>query len=216
MDPMSSESKSPEPGGGAPENAAPVPAQATLMERLRTTRVPLWTSVVLALAVLLVFAWKQIAVGAAERRLEAERQALTAQLAEERASLLLRAREAVARSSEANHLMFGTALAWAVRGELIRGNHDQIDQYFNELVRNERIRAVVLAAADGQIVLASDRKLQGGLLAQHFPGNAGEAPAVAVRDGVDGEKLLVLPIQGLTSRLGTVVLAYRPETGPLE
>lgn len=210
------DSKNPDRGAGMQEEPTTAPAPATLMDRLRTTRVPLWTTVVLALAVLLVFAWKQIAVGAAERRLQADRQALTAQLAEERAALLARAREAVARTSEANHLMFGTALAWAVRGELIRGNHDQIDQYFNELVRNERIRVAVLAAADGKVLLASDRKLQGGLLAEHFPGDLAEAPAVTVRDGTDGEKLLVLPIQGLTARLGTVVLAYATETVALE
>ncbi len=210
------DSKNPDRGTGGQEEPTTASAPATLMDRLRTTRVPLWTTVVLALAVLLVLAWKQIAVGAAERRLESDRQALSAQLAQERTALLTRAGTAIARSSEANHLMFGTALAWAVRGELIRGNHDQIDQYFNELVRNERIRVALLAAADGKVLLASDRKLQGGLLAEHFPGELVEEPAVIVRDGADGEKLLVLPIQGLTTRLGTVVVAYRPETVALE
>ncbi len=210
------DSKNPDRGTGMQEEPTVASAPATLMDRLRTTRVPLWTSLALALAVLLMFAWKQVAVGAAERRLEADRQALTAQLAQEKTALLTRAGSAIARSSEANHLMFGTALAWAVRGELIRGNQDQIDQYFNELVRNERIRVAVLAAADGKILLASDRKLQGGLLAEHFPADLAEAPTVMVRDGADGEKLLVLPIQGLTSRLGTVVLAYRAETVALE
>lgn len=210
------DSKNPDRSTGMQDDPIAAPSPVTLMDRVRTTRVPLWTSAVLVLAVLLVFAWKQIGVGAAERRLQADRQALSAQLAEERAALLARAREAVARSSEANHLMFGTALAWAVRGELIRGNHDQIDQYFNELVRNQRIRVAVLAAADGKVLLASDRKLQGGLLAEHFPGELVEEPAVIVRDGADGEKLLVLPIQGLTTRLGTVVVAYRPETVALE
>lgn len=199
-----------------PIPSPPAAGAASMFDRLRGMQLPVWVVVALVVALALMFVWKQAAVGAAEERLEAERQALAAQLADEKSAVLARAGEAIARGSEANHLLFGTALAWAVRGELIRANLDQIDQYFNELVRNERFRVVLLAGADGRIQLASDRKLQGGLLTEHFPGLPGEAPAVAVREGAEGEKLLVLPIQGLTSRLGTVVLAYRPEGGPVE
>ena len=190
-------------------NAAP-----STLDKLRATQLPLWVGVVLAVALALMFFWKQAAVSSAEKRLDAERQTLTAQLAEEKSAVLAQARDAIARNSEAGHLMFGTALAWAVRGELIRANLDQVDQFFNELVRNERIRVVLLAGADGKILLASDRKLQGGILAEHFPAELNEQAAVAVRPGEGAEKLLVLPIHGLSSRLGTVVLAYLPETGP--
>jgi hypothetical protein len=197
-----------------PETPSQPNATPSSLDKLRGMQLPLWVSVVLAVALALMFFWKQAAVSSAEKRLDAERQTLTAQLASEKSAVLAQARDAIARNSEAAHLMFGSALAWAVRGEMIRANLDQIDQFFDQLVRNERIRVVLLAGTDGKILLASDRKLQGGILAEHFPANLTEEAAVVVRPGEGLEKLLVLPIHGLSARLGTVVLAYLPETGP--
>jgi hypothetical protein len=197
-----------------PETPSQPNATPSSLDKLRGMQLPLWVSVVLAVALALMFFWKQAAVSSAEKRLDAERQTLTAQLASEKSAVLAQARDAIARNSEAAHLMFGSALAWAVRGEMIRANLDQIDQFFDQLVRNERIRVVLLAGTDGKILLASDRKLQGSILAEHFPANLTEEAAVVVRPGEGLEKLLVLPIHGLSARLGTVVLAYLPETGP--
>ena len=196
------------------ENAAGTRHKQTFVDKLREIRLPLWVSLVLLVLLLVVFAWQRIAVGAAERRLAVEKQALTEQSAAAQAAFMAQAREALARHSEANHALFGNALAWAVRGEMIRNNRDQIDQYFTELVRNERIRLVLLADVNGKILLASNRKLQEGNFADVFPAALLQEPQVTVQEGEGNEKRLVLPIQGLTARLGTVVVVYLPEALP--
>ncbi len=197
--------------------ASPPPASGPdWKRRLLETQVPLWLALALGLALLLTFAWKQVAVGAAERRLESERAALTEQLAREKTELVARAETTLASRDEIMQVYAGTLLAWAVRGELIRNNLDQIDQFFNELIRNERVRGVFLAGADGVVRLASDRKLQGVAFADHFPAALLAEPAVVVRPDEAGQRRLVIPIQGLNERLATVVLVYTPEAGLTE
>jgi hypothetical protein len=192
----------------------PAPTRAeTLKTWVREGHVPAWLALALVALLILAFAWKQFAVGAAQRALDSERMAMTQQLADEKTRLRATAGEFLARNSDAAHVLMGTTLAWAVRGELIRDNLDQIDQFFGELIRNDRVRVVLLAGADGVVRLATDRKLQGGAFSAHFPEALLAEPAVVIRPGADGEKWLVLPIQGLNSRLGTVLVAYRPEPG---
>lgn len=201
--------------GADPAGADPasLPPPADWKQRLRETRVPLWLALVLGLALVLLFVWKQVAVGAAERRLERERVALTEQFAREKAELIARVEATLEEHDETMHVFAGTLLAWAVRGELIRNNLDQIDQFFGELIRNERVRLVLLAGADGLIRLATDRKLQGAPFGDHFPAALLTEPGVAVRVGEAGDRHLVLPIQGLNERLATVVLVYAPVAG---
>jgi len=106
------------------------------------------------------------------------------------------------------------ALAWAVRGELIRNNLDQVDQFFNEMVRMERVERVVLAGQDGKVLLSSDKRFQGGDFAALYPAELLGAPQVAVLAGAEGKKRLVLPVMGLSARLGTVVMDYAPVPAP--
>lgn len=166
---------------------------------------PLWVSLVLAVLVIIVFIWKGVAVSAVERGMETERQALEAS----RAAVQVEAQATIARHSDNTHALFGTALAWAIRGDMIRNNLDQIDQYFNELVRNERIDLVLLADPAGKVLVSSDRAFLDAPLPGHIPAGALQEPRVNVSAAEDGQKRLVVPIQGLNSRLGTVVLTYR-------
>ncbi len=183
----------------------------TFAAKLQSVRVPLWLPLLLGALLVVVFIWKQWAMSAAEAERESQRIALTEQAAREKAALLARANEAIARNSDAAHRLMGATLAWSVRGEKSRGNLGQIDEFFGELVRNERIQQAALADHDGQILLSSDRKLQGARFADHFPVEMLGEPTVAIHPGKDGTKYLVMPILGLTSRTGSVILVYRPE-----
>ncbi len=186
-------------------------ANPSPLSKLQTVRVPLWVPLTLAVLLLLLFVWKYVALSAAEARLEEQRIALTEQAAREKAALLARANAAITQYSDEAHVLLGTGLSWAVRGEMIQGNLGQVDEFFGELVRNPRIQRVALADASGRILTASDRKLEGGTFSEHFPAELLNAPGVAVHPGEQGQKNLALPVQGLTQRLGTVIVAYQPE-----
>ncbi len=190
-----------------PESAPEPVRKASPLATLQEVKLPLWVSLALAVLVLLVFAWKSFAVSAVERGMEAERQAL----AEQRATVEAEAREAVMRSSDATHALFGTSLAWAVRGEMIRNNLDQIDQFFNELVKADRIQLALLADQSGKVLVSSDRAFVDAQLPPAFPADLLQLPNVTVQPAGAGERRLVIPIQGLNTRLGTVFVVYQQE-----
>lgn len=181
------------------------------LSKLQSIRLPLWLVLVVTALLLALFVSRQLALSQAQARFESERAALVAQMASEKAALLARANAAIAQNSDAAHVLFGTALAWAVRGDLLQGNTGEVDLFFGELVRNSRIQQVALADREGRITLASDRKLQGALFSEHFPAELATGQDVAVHAGNGGNQYLLMPIQGLTARLGTVVLVYTPE-----
>lgn len=188
-----------------------VEASPSALSKLQTVRVPVWVPLTLAVLLLILFVWKYVALNAAEARLEEQRVALTEQAAREKAALLARANAAIAQYSDEAHVLLGNSLSWSVRGAMIQSNLGLVDEFFGELVRNDRIQRVALADSSGRILTASDRKLQGGTFSEHFPAELLNEPAVAVHPGEDGQKNLALPVQGLTQRLGTVVVAYQPE-----
>jgi hypothetical protein len=91
---------------------------------LQTFKLPLWVSLALALLLVAAFVWARVSIGAAEARLENARQDLTRQFEADRAALMARMQAFTASQDDAAQRRFGTALAWAVRGELIRNNLD--------------------------------------------------------------------------------------------
>jgi|WetSurMetagenome_2_1015567.scaffolds.fasta_scaffold287533_2 hypothetical protein len=104
--------------------------------------------------------------------------------------------------------LFGLPLAWAVRRELMHGNYDQIDEYFSELVRIRGFSLIMLVEPDGLIKIATDRKLQGTPYSVLYPGmDIGVQRPVSY--GLrDGSTLFVLPVMGLSDRLGTIAFVY--------
>jgi hypothetical protein len=195
-------------------NEAPVTApasEASAWTRLQTMQVPVWTLLVAVLIILLLLVWKQTAVSNVEADLQNRMRTLTEQSSAQRATLLSNANTAIRQNSDAAHVLMGTTLAWSIRGEMIRGNLGQIDEFFADLVRNERIQLVVLVDPAGRIVLASDRKLQDAAFTEHFPGNLLDATTVSVHPGAETSRYLLMPIQGLNSRLGSALLVYAAE-----
>lgn len=181
-----------------------------LLNKLREIRLPLWVSLVLLVLLIVVFAWGQVGAGAAERLLATERQQLAQQVEAERAAVRREAQEALARQGENAQRLFGTALAWAVRSAMLRNNLDEVDQYFGDLVKTGRIPLALLADAEGKVLLATDRKYLESRFSEHFPAELLQQPDVSIHPDEGNRRRLVLPIQGLTSRLGTVLLVYAP------
>lgn len=194
-------------------NALPPPSLQWLT-KMRETRLPLWAGLLLLILLLAVFAWKQVAVGRAEARLADVRAAMTQKFEADRASLVSQARERAAAQADESRRRFALALAWAVRGELIRNNLDQVDQYFAELVKQPGHSLVLLAAPDGKVLVSTDRKHLGADATGLVPTEVLDQAEIALRGEADGNRLLTIPVMGLNARLGTVLLRYQ-EADPL-
>lgn len=194
-------------------NDLPTPPR-TWLAGLRDARLPLWVGLLLLLLLLGVFAWQRVAVGRAEAGLAEARATMTRQFEADRASLVGQVRDRAAARADESRRRFALALAWAVRGELIRNNLDQVDQYFAELVKLPGHALVLLAAPDGKVLVSTDRRHLGADAAGVVPAEALGQAEIALRAEADGAKLLSIPVMGLNARLGTVLLRYQ-EADPL-
>jgi len=178
------------------------------LSKLMSIKLPLWVSLLLLIVLIIAFVWEQMIISNMEGQMQEQAQ----QLETSRAAIRSDAEKALAQNSDAAHSLLGATLSWAIRGELIRNNMDQIDQYFAELVKVERIKLAVLSDPSGKLLVSSDKKYQDGEFAQAFPAELLNEAQVSIRPGPDGSKLLVMPIMGLNTRMGTAVLSYTPET----
>lgn len=184
-------------------------AQPSWMARLTRTRLPLWVSLVLLLLWLITLGWQRVAISRAEARLEKDRAAMTAQFEADRNALLSQLRSRMASESDEARRQFGLSLAWAVRGEMIRNNLDQVDQFFAEIVKLPNTERVLLVGNDGKVLVTTDRRYQGADATSLVSADALQLPQVSIRGEADGSRRLIIPIMGLNNRLGTVVMSYR-------
>jgi hypothetical protein len=192
----------------------PRPApQPSWMARLTQTRVPLWVVVALLLLWLITLGWQRVAVSRTEAKLEQDRAAMTAKFEADRNVLLSQLRTRMEAESDESKRQFGLSLAWAVRGEMIRNNLDQVDQFFAEIVKLPNTERVLLVGNDGKVLVTTDRRYQGADATSLIAADVLQQTEVGVRNGTDGSKQLIIPIMGLNSRLGTVVMRYRQPDG---
>ncbi|MFP5506747.1 MAG: hypothetical protein ACLGH6_11140 [Gammaproteobacteria bacterium] len=181
-----------------------------VMAKLTAVKLPLWVGLALLILWAISFGWQSLAQKRLEAKLDTERAAMTAQADTDRQALLGQLRTRAAEASEASLSEFGTALAWAVRGEMIRNNLDQVDQFFTEIVKLPGTERALLADADGKVVVSTDRRHLGVEASTVVPPEALLLPQVTVRSEADGTLLLVVPVMGLNDRLGTVFVTRRP------
>jgi hypothetical protein len=177
---------------------------------LQHKQLPMWSVLVFLGLLLLVFVWKTIAVNHAENRLEKGQVELVQQLEIERKTLIRKAREYADSQYQKEEERFGQVLAWAVRGEMIRNNLDQIDQYLTELVKTKDTERVVLISEDGKLLVSTDKRLEDAEASSVYPKEVLNQRKITIKSDVDGKKLLIVPVMGLNARLATIVISYNP------
>ncbi len=172
------------------------------IEKIPTAQLPAKYFAILVGLMLVVIAWKFIAVGKVEsdmaKKLESERALITQQ-----------AREYADQQYVKEEERFGQVLSWAVRGELIRNNIDQIDQYLSEIVRMKDTERVVLIGEDGQLLVSTDKRLEETKGAEIFPKEILNLQKISIKSDVDGKKILVVPVMGLNKKIATLVVSYK-------
>jgi hypothetical protein len=133
-----------------------------------------------------------------------EKQALEIQSMKQQAS------DKVDLNNNANLIIVGKIFSWAVRGELTRDNKDQVNQMMIELVKENDYRQVVLLSSDGSVVLSTDKKYEGDDFNKSVYDAMLGSDNVQVSPQKNGDLLVAAPVFGIDSRLGTVIITYRP------
>jgi len=156
---------------------------------------------VLVLLLIVMWAWKSVAVGSAERRFDKERTAF----AEERGALEEQLRAEATRRVEDVLRLMGVPLGWAIRAEAIRDGEDRIEEYATSLIKQPRVKQVVYIDASGEVTVSTDRKLDGETAESVF-GPLTRNSEITLRETEAGDYELMIPILGYDSRLGSLVV----------
>jgi hypothetical protein len=183
------------------EKASPAPASDP-RGPLAVPRPLLYASagifVALILLVLGMYVWKTMAVRDAEQRMEAQR-----------AELTTARRQALESQARGMLRLTGRPLAWAVRAEMLRNNLEQVDDYFNDFVREPGIVGVILIGKEGKVLLATNRKLVGQPAQDVVSKAVLEATGVTVEES-EGVQRLAVPVMSFNERLAVLAVDYRP------
>lgn len=177
-------------------------AKFEILAKIPTMQFPAKYAVMLVGVIVVIFVWKIIAVSKVEsdmaKKLEGERVLITQQ-----------AREYADQQYTKEEERFGQVLSWAVRGELIRHNIDQIDQYLSEIVKMKDTERVVLIGEDGQLLVSTDKRLEETKGVEIFPKEILNLQKITIKSDVDGKKILVVPVMGLNKKIATIVVSYK-------
>lgn len=153
-------------------------------------------------AIIVIFAWKSVAVGKVESD-------MAKKLQSERMEITLQAREYADQQYSREEERFGQVLSWAVRGELIRNNIDQIEQYFGEVVRMKDTQRVDLVDSEGQLLVSTDKRFQESKANDVYPKEFLNLQKITLNSDVNNNKILVIPVMGLNKKIATVIVSYK-------
>ncbi len=105
-------------------------------------------------------------------------------------------------SLNAVHLQLtAKTLSWAVRSELLRGNKDQINQYFNEFIKTPGIFKLQLINSENSVVEISTDKKYEGLRDTTYINITGQETIPDLP-----ELKIVTPISGMNKQIGVFIL----------
>lgn len=153
-------------------------------------------------AIIVIFAWKSVAVGKVESD-------MAKKLQNEKLTINQLAREYADQQYIKEEERFGQVLSWAVRGDLIRSNIDQIEQYFGEVVRMKDTERVDLINDEGKLLVSTDKRFEESKANDLYPKEILNLQKITLKSDVNNNKILVIPVMGLNKKIATVIVSYK-------
>lgn len=131
-------------------------------------------------------------------------------------ALIKKANAEMIESQKASLKLFSKPLAWSIRTELLRGSNDQVDLLINDVVREKGLEFLHLLGNDGKVTFTTNSKLIGGEL--DLSKTAGYLGADTTSVYMENDSLIVLvaPVMGYDSRLGSLVIGFKPSLPDLK
>ena len=144
----------------------------------------------LILVILIIFVWAFIKMHIMENRYNTQKQELITNYELRLDSL-----------NSDRLLLTAQTFSWAIRSELIRENKEQINQFFNEFIKNNGVKKLQLINPETSVVeLSTDKKDEGTTLTGF---NAIEDQIIR-KDST--EFYIITPISGLNKKMGIFVM----------
>jgi hypothetical protein len=106
-------------------------------------------------------------------------------------------------------LLLSRPMVWAIRAELMRGNMEQIDLLFADMVREPNFRNIFLVNTNGEITVSTNRQQEGQPASQFVSEQLLSAENSIVQQD-ENSLILSAPVLGFDRRLGTLIIQYQP------
>lgn len=123
-------------------------------------------------------------------------------------NLSAQADSALLHQNQAMLKMSAKPLVWAIRGEMLRNNLDEINVFNTDLVKEKNVREVTLLNSEGKIINSTDKKLEGTMATETYM-QYWKTDSVQVFSLNDSTSRLIAPVMGYQSKLGVIVLSYQ-------
>ncbi len=146
-----------------------------------------------------VFLWKQIEIIHLNKKHDTEMSALRTNASTTMKDVNKKNMETLAR-----------VFSWAVRSEMLRNNMDQVSTYMTELVKAADLNDISAIKTDGIVALSTNKKYEGNTYPGPVASQLSTINEVVSQTGNDASVMIICPIMGLDSRLGTIVITYKP------
>ncbi|TXK23599.1 hypothetical protein FVR03_22445 [Pontibacter qinzhouensis] len=141
---------------------------------------------------------------------ESQLKGIKAQAQADQQAVLDRANQRITENNTYLLQVMTKPFSWALRTAMLAGNQEQVDQYLFQFVQEKNFNLVLVADATGTIVSSTDQNFTGKAFANHFKQDYLKAEAALV-DYANTERVVVVsPIMGFNTRLGTLLAVYLP------
>lgn len=141
---------------------------------------------------------------------------LRIELDAEKETVYVETQKIIDKNNEEALKMGLTTFVWAIRGEMLSEDYEQVNQYILQLIKEDRISDIVIANKEGVIINASNKKMEKTTFEDTFDKQYLVAENTDVVKQTDGTLHLIAPIMSFNSKIGTVVMVYHPETLKVE
>ena len=160
-----------------------------------------YTVLSLVLVIIIILLWAVIKMKNLEKTANNEKQQISEMYESALDSLSVSSMELTAQ-----------VFSWAIRGEMLRQNMDQVNQFFNSFIQEPGITKIrLIDPATARIILSTDKKDEGAIIEDTHIVNAERTYHVSG----EAEVMIISPVMGLNARIGVLVIVidkkYRNE-----
>ena len=118
-------------------------------------------------------------------------------------------------NSEKHLELMMKTFVWAVRSEMTRGNQEQVDQYFNQLVKTEKVEEITLVDTNGKVLISTNKKNEGVILSTDYTDEVLKIDGLHIINKRD-QHVVAAPVLSFDSRIGTLIVLYKKEIFQLD
>jgi len=127
----------------------------------------------------------------------------------EKKALTKSANIAIKENDETMLMVLSKSVVWSIRSEMLRGNIEQVDLLISDLVKENNFQYIHIVETTGNVLLSTNKKLEGQPVQNTDVVSNLNADKTVIINAADSTTILVSPVMGYDSRLGTMVLCYR-------